>query len=83
MNRNLEEAIRNFERAGEELATCAAVESLSNKIHVSVEEGREMMDRIQWAEIQGCRAERRILEAVALATAMLIIKGKIESEKIK
>lgn len=84
MNKNLDQAIRNFEKAAEELATCAAVEALGNKIKVSVEEGRELMDRINWAGIQGCRAERRVLEAVALGTAMDIIKNKIaEEEKIK
>lgn len=74
------QAIRAFEKAGEELSNIAAVSSLERKLKLDVKEGRELMDRIAQGSIMGARAERSILEAVALGTAMEILKQKIAEE---
>lgn len=77
---NLEAAIKKFEKAAEELANAAAVMAL-RKTDITVERGRELTDRILFGEKMGARAERRILEAVALGTAMEILKRKIADNK--
>lgn len=76
MNKLLD-ALRAYEKSGEELANIASVAALENKLNLSVEEGRELMDRCMKGEMDGARAERAILEAVALKKSMEIVKRNL------
>jgi hypothetical protein len=80
MNKNVEEKIANYEKAAEEVMIAIQVAVLERKIDLSVESGREMMDRLQVAQLFGARGERAILEGVALATAYDIVRKKFENK---
>ena len=74
------EAIRVYRKSGEELKVIAQVAALENKLPVTIEEGRELMNNILQGELDGGRAERAILEAVALRVSMETLKRKIALE---
>lgn len=78
---NLESAIKEYEKSAENLANAAAVATASKRLDITVEEGRELMDRISFGELLGARAERSILEAVALGVAIEVVKMKINENK--
>lgn len=67
--KNLRDKIAAYERAGEEVRNAAIIEFIEKKSDVSVETARELMDRLQEAECNGGRAERKILEAMAITVA--------------
>lgn len=80
---NLETAIQNYEKAGEELANAAAIAVLHTSYSTTVEECRETMDRINLAERMGSRAEMRILEGLAICKAKEIVKRKFAEQDKK
>lgn len=71
------QAIRQFEKAAEELENAAAIACIDHKIKVSLKDAHDLMDRINLGEIRGGRAERSILEAKAVDIAMERIKWEI------
>lgn len=66
---NLIKAVADYEKAGENVKNAAWIAFMDNKIDISIQDGHELMDRLNLAEISGARAERRILEAVAITKA--------------
>ena len=76
-----EEALINYEKAAEEVMVAAQVAVLERKIDLSVEEGREKMDRLLQGQLFGARAERAILEGVALNTAFEVVKQQFDKNK--
>lgn len=81
MTYSLKQAIAAYEKAGEELANVAALAAIHRSTEITVEDGRELMDRVLAGEVFGARAERAILEAVALTTAFQVLKKKLKIEK--
>jgi len=75
---NVEQAIKAYEKAGEEVFNVIAVAVVGRKIDLGIETGRELMDRLLQGQLMGAKAERTILEGVALTTAMEILKSKIK-----
>lgn len=69
--------IAAYEKAAEELKNVLAVAVLERKIDLTVEAGRDLMDRISYGTLLADRAERSILEGVALSTALAIVKKAI------
>ena len=66
---NLIEAIEQYEKAGEEVRNAAWITFVDGKEDISLEQAHDLMDRLNLAEVNGARAERRILEAAAITKA--------------
>lgn len=63
------EKIRQYEVAGENVRNAAWVAFVDSKVDVSVELARELTDRLNLAEIDGAKAERAIIKAMAITVA--------------
>lgn len=55
------EKILAYQKAGEEVRDAAFTALLHSRDYVSLEEGREMRDRVLQGEVDGAAAERAIL----------------------
>jgi hypothetical protein len=66
---NLIKAIEKYEIAGEEVRNAAYVSFVDKREDIELEKGRQLRDRLLLSQLNGARAERAILEAVAISVA--------------